>query len=337
MPGAEDRSLRGFRRLAAGAAGATILLILVGGVVRVSDSGLGCGPAGSGTEGWPLCGGRVVPFLDTHAIVEYSHRALAAVVTVLIAALALMALRRLRSHTWLVRGSLAAGGLVLFQAGLGGLTVEKNLHDVLVAAHLGIAMLLLGLLLALVRAAAPEAGDRPRARASRALRQLSIGTCVVALATIVSGGYMAGTQRYGTAEYQLGDGAHLACGKEFPSCNGSFMPFGDARLVDIHLAHRTFMYLTVVAVLALLVLARRRRVLTPGALIAGGALVAQVAVGAMNVWLGEHELLIVLHLALATLLWSALVWNLLSLVRVPAGRRAPAPRRSAPESSVATA
>ena len=54
---------------------------------------------------------------------------------------------------------------------------------------------------------------------------------------------MAGTQKYGRADYQLGDGAHHACGKEFPTCNGGFMPFGEARLVDIHLTHRFFMYL----------------------------------------------------------------------------------------------
>ena len=30
-------------------------------------------------------------------------------------------------------------------------------------------------------------------------------------------------------DYQLGDGADHACGKEFPTCNGSFMPFGEAR------------------------------------------------------------------------------------------------------------
>ena len=47
-----------FRRLAYLTAALTFALIIVGGVVRISDSGLGCGPAGSGTEGWPLCGGR---------------------------------------------------------------------------------------------------------------------------------------------------------------------------------------------------------------------------------------------------------------------------------------
>ena len=52
-----------------------------------------------------------------------------------------------------------------------------------------------------------------------------------------------GTQNYGRPDYQLGDGAHHACGKEFPTCNGDFMPFGQSRLVDIHLTHRAFMYL----------------------------------------------------------------------------------------------
>ena len=52
----------------------TFLLIVVGGIVRISDSGLGCGAGGSGTKGWPLCGGRVIPLVDENMIVEYSHR-----------------------------------------------------------------------------------------------------------------------------------------------------------------------------------------------------------------------------------------------------------------------
>ena len=96
------------------------LLIVVGGIVRVSDSGLGCGAGGSGTQGWPLCGGRVVPLIDTEMIVEYSHRILAATVTVMVAALALIAWRRHRSDKVLVRTSLAALALILVQASLGG-------------------------------------------------------------------------------------------------------------------------------------------------------------------------------------------------------------------------
>ena len=89
--------LRRFRRLADLTAITTFLLIIVGGVVRVSESGLGCGPGGSGTEGWPLCGGEVIPLVgDVNRIIEFSHRVLAAIVVALIALLAWRAYKGLR-------------------------------------------------------------------------------------------------------------------------------------------------------------------------------------------------------------------------------------------------
>jgi len=131
---------------------------------------------------------------------------------------------------------------------------------------------------------------------------------------------MAGTQNYGRVDYQLGDGAHHACGKEFPTCNGDFLPFGSTRLVDIHLTHRVFVYLTTLFVIALIVTALRRRP-SPGvvrnAWIAAGILAAQLLVGALNVWLDEYEALIVLHLALGTLLWGTLAGLAFQLFRIP--------------------
>ncbi len=132
---------------------------------------------------------------------------------------------------------------------------------------------------------------------------------------------MAGTQNYGRADYQLGDGAHHACGKEFPTCNGEFMPFGKARLVDIHLTHRAFMYLAVLLVTSLVVVALRRGVLTRYAWGLLGLLALQVLVGALNVWLDEYELMILLHLALGTLLWATTLG--LALQLAPAHERAP--------------
>src|SRR5919204_599397 len=80
----------------------------------------------------------------------------ALIVLGVIAALAFVAFRRLRDHHWLTRGTVVAAVLVLAQAALGGLTVEHGLHSALVAAHLGLAMLLLGLLIALHRIARPD-------------------------------------------------------------------------------------------------------------------------------------------------------------------------------------
>ena len=199
--------------------------------------------------------------MNLNSIIEYTHRALAGVVGIMMIALAVLAWRRYRSNTGLVRATIASAVLVIAQGLLGAATVEKDLDEGLVAAHLGLAMALLALLLIVVRASRPRAaGLGPRRQGSGAgLRPLALVASFFVLCTIVAGGYMAGTQNYGRADYQVGDGAHHACGKEFPSCNGDFMPFGQARLVDIHLTHRAFMYIATMLVIALVVLALRRR------------------------------------------------------------------------------
>jgi heme A synthase len=317
QPAASDSTpSAGFRKLVYLAIGLTFSLVIVGGIVRISDSGLGCGPGGSGTEGWPLCGGRVIPLVDANMIVEYSHRILAAALAATIALLALQAWRRYRERRDLVRVSLAALGLVLFQAALGGLTVEKGLEDELVAAHLGVAMLQLAVLMVLARIARPS-GEKARSasRVGSGTRMLAVGASVAVLATIVAGGYMSANQLHGTGEPN--PAVHTACGQDFPGCSGEFMPFGRSRELDIHLTHRAFMYLASALVLALFVAAFRRR-RRMGAADDGGlfratavttaVLAVQVLLGALNVWLGEHAGLVVAHLTVGTVLWASLVY-----------------------------
>jgi heme a synthase len=323
----------GYRRLVLWTGVATFALILVGGVVRVSDSGLGCGPEGSGFNGWPFCNGDVVPGVDLNSIIEYTHRALAGVVGVMILVLAVQGWRRYRAHRPLVWAATAALALVIAQGALGGATVEEGLDERLVAAHLGLAMLLLGALLYAWRAASRQSPVASRQETGPGFRPLAVAATVAILATVVAGGYMAGTQNYGRSDYRLGDGAHHACGKEFPTCNGDFMPFGEARLVDIHLTHRALMYIATLLVVALVALALRRRP-SPGvvhsARLMGALLLLQLVVGALNVWLDEYEALIVLHLALGTLLWASALGLTLQLYRVPAPAPAPARAEAVP-------
>lgn len=306
-----------YRRLVSATIVATFILILIGGIVRVSDSGLGCGPAGSGTHGWPLCEGGVIPANSAESMIEYSHRITAAIVSILILAVAWTAIRHLRDRPWIVRGSIAAGILVLAQAALGGVTVEEGLHEVPVAAHLGLAMLLLGLLLLLRRSASEP--EPVAAAGTRGLRILSVGAALLILATIVAGGLVAGTEGEGTANEPIA-GAHTACGTQFPSCGDSFMPFGRARLIDIQLAHRLFMYLTAIAVLALVIVSVRQRVKTRSFVLLGGLLACQILLGALNVWVGKHAGLILGHLALGTIVWGTAVYGYSTLMAIPAAR-----------------
>jgi heme A synthase len=340
VAGGGGAGLRRFRRLADLTALVTFLLIIVGGVVRVSDSGLGCGQGGSGTKGWPLCGGDVIPLVgDENTLIEFSHRLLAAIVVALIALLCWRAYRDLRGRNgWALRGSVAAGGLVLIQAGLGGLTVEHSLKEELVAAHLGTAMVLLGLLLWLsfkARSAAAAETDEPVRQPVRGLKPYAATAGVLLLCAIVAGGYMAGTEEEGVNEVGPNiAGAHLACGHQFPTCgDGKFLPFGNNRLTDIHLTHRVFVYAATIAIGALLAVAFARGSRDRLLLIAALLLLGQLLLGALNVWLGEHAPLIVAHLTVATLLWATVVSIAYRVAWLPS----PVPSRGRPPRAEASA
>ena len=337
--GDADAALSRFRRLVTLTLVATFALIVIGGIVRVSDSGLGCGPAGSGTHGWPLCEGGVLPADSAESAIEFSHRVAAGVLAVLIALLVWRALRQLRSHRWIVRGSIAAAALVLLQAGLGGLTVEQGLEDELVAAHLGLAMLLVGLLL-LLRRASEEGAGAPAPEAARGLRTATAVAAVLVLATIVAGGYVAGTEREGTAGEPAAGQAHVACGTgysadSFPACNGELPGFGQSRLADIQLVHRGLMYLAAIAVLVMAGLALARGTGSRAFGVAALILVAQIALGILNVWAGKHAGLILGHLALGTALWSTVVYAGATLHTVAAPAGEPLGRREVREAVTA--
>src|SRR5947208_9238597 len=140
------RPHRRLRQLAVATAGATVLLIAVGALVRATGSGEGC-------PGWPRCFGRWVPPFTYHpgvsrtnALIEYSHRFTASLVFILVASLAMVAWWRYRRVRRVMVPATGALAVWLFQAALGGLVVKFGLTPALVTAHLAVANLLLGLL-----------------------------------------------------------------------------------------------------------------------------------------------------------------------------------------------
>src|SRR5713226_5849982 len=150
-----------FRRLALVTAIFAYLQIALGGLVRVSGSDLGCPDC-------PLCHGRAYPPADPHAIIEYSHRAVGSATGILIIATVVLAWVVFRTRrpvvAWVATASLIG---VLGEGILGGVVVAHELSPWLVVVHLGLAMIILGFLVAAAIMSLPPSPGVPDARMRR--------------------------------------------------------------------------------------------------------------------------------------------------------------------------
>ena len=275
-----------FQRLSFAVVVAIFALVVLGGVVRVTESGLGC-------PDWPLCHGRVIPPADTQTLIEYSHRLGASIVGVLVLAMAVVAWVRYRNRLWIVAPSTLSLVLVVIQGALGGVTVLTELEGSIVMAHLALAEVLL-FTTTLVFLAAWRGLTFSR-KGLGVLPMLAAVTALGVFALLLTG------------SYTTTSGASGAC-NEWPLCQGQI--FMSNRLSAIHMIHRYVALLVGLLVLATVVVAWRKRSLRPDmarmGLVAGGVFLTQVFVGAIAVWWNLPAEIRALHLALATSFWIAL-------------------------------
>jgi heme A synthase len=294
-----------FRLLAISAAFTAWALVALGGVVRVTESGLGC-------PHWPLCTSRAVPLDERASVIEYSHRAVVALVSVLAVAVAAWAWRSYRERTDILWPALVAVILVPFQALLGAVVVWLELPGWVVAFHFVVGLLFLAAIV-LAAAAASQRGERT---ATTGFARLVGASVLVGLALVSVGAAVVATS------------ADHACGTQWPACNGGFATGGGH--AGLQVAHRMLAYTVAALALALLVLALRGK----GPRLAGSlpllAVLVQTGFGIAIVLVGgegrTHEILAGLHAGGAGVVWAALV-ALAALARPAerqAGGRAPA-------------
>jgi cytochrome c oxidase assembly protein subunit 15 len=270
---------------------ATFVLVSIGGLVRATKSGLGCG------TDWPDCSGKVIPVFNDYTVaVEYSHRLAAAVVTVLIAALALTAVRRHRDQPKIMWSAVGAFFLVLFQAGLGAVVVMLELHADTVVMHLGTAMTLLALLVHLTVRVTSQEG-----RALDTDRNVSRSAFFAAASVLVLllvGSYLSGTG--GTGGF-----------RDWPLMDGRLVPDLDSKAQAVHFIHRALAAIVSVIVFVVGLRVMKRKPEFPAAArlahTAVGLFAVEVMIGAANVWTGLNAAFVTLHLALGAAIWATLV------------------------------
>ena len=284
-----SRPERWFQGLCLASVISVFALVVLGGVVRVTESGLGC-------PDWPLCYGKVIPPLRADAIIEYSHRLVAsALVGPLVFATCVVAWAVHRRDKGIAWGTTLAVVLVIVQAILGGITVLTELHGSLVAAHLAMAEALLACMIVLFIASR---------RNSTAQTVGGTGHYLPVVAAAGLGVYVL----IMSGSFVTVSGSTAAC-TQWPTCNGNLVPETVPQF--IHMLHRVAAVLIGALLLYALHLGFRQehgpKELRYLSIIAAAVFAAQVLAGAFTVWARFPVELRALHLALATLLWAAVV------------------------------
>lgn len=271
------------RALTASAIVGVFLLMVLGGLVSATGSGLGCG------DEWPRCNSRWIPSFDSPEVFwEWLHRLVAAITGLLVLGAGLVAWRR--------SPALAAGALVLLavQVVLGAITVRLELPPAVSTAHLAVGTALFAVLIALFVVQSPSASPTPAAAGGPPLPLGLLGAAALAtFLQMVLGAYVRHI------------GAGLACPHPIVCWPSEYLS------VTVHFLHR-LMALVVLGLVHAAAVRLRRLAGEPGlrraGLLALVLVVVQIGLGILSVQTLLQPHVTTTHLAVALLLLGTLVY-----------------------------
>jgi heme A synthase len=300
----------GVHKFAAATAIATFCLLVAGGLVSVTESGLAC-------PDWPLCEGKFIPEMRDGKQFEHTHRLVASFVGAMTFGLCALLFKHRRHDPLLKRLGVVAAVLVTVQALLGALTVKMKLPWWVSSAHLATAMAFFALVVSLAFLTRQRVAPPP-AEAPRLVRPIAL-VAGLTYAQIVLGAVMRHTR------------SGLVCGLEFPWCLGALWPAGGHAGVQIHMAHRALGILAGLAILALAVAIFRQdrggggaRWLRRLAGVTSAGVLGQITLGFLTVTTSRDLTVMTLHSSLGAALLACLVAMIWVARPAPAARPAEA-------------
>lgn len=270
----------------------TILLILMGSIVRVTGHGLGC-------PDWPLCYGQPVPPFIVGAWFEFTHRLIGAIASAQILALGWIAWRRYGHVSWLRVPGLAVVALLALQIPLGGIHVLLEIPPVTGLIHTAFALAIVGLVALMFAILYPGSVALRRAAGPLARTPRFVTWATITLAftylLLLTGSLVTRT------------GASLAC-PAFPWCGVSGVSWH--ALIWIQMIHRYAAFIVAFLIIGLFVQIVQQAE-TPSWRRFGNVLlvtlVVQFALGISNVLLRLPMWSRALHLTVAATLWVLIV------------------------------
>ncbi len=281
----------------------TILLIMVGAIVRVTGNGLGC-------PDWPLCHGQAIPPFYLSAWVEFIHRLFGGAVVLQIAALIALTWRSHKQDRWMYRTAQVMTVILTIQVVLGGIHVIYELPRWTGWIHTGVAMLVAALVavwVALTQKGLLEMGQRTAAalQSTRLLPWVGV-TAAATYVLLLTGSLVTRT------------GASLIC-PSFPACGLPFVPDNLQIIVLIQMTHRISAFIVAFTISfllwKLLKAGQRDSGLQKFGLALAGLIALQFSLGMINVWFAIPMWSRVLHLGTGATIWVTMVLLWVTLKR----------------------
>jgi cytochrome c oxidase assembly protein subunit 15 len=274
-------------------ASATFLLLIAGGLVTSTGSGLS-------VPDWPLSFGQVFPRMAGGVLFEHGHRMVATVVGLLTLVLAVWTARAepraaVRRLGWLLLG------VVILQGVLGGTTVLLRLPSAVSVAHAALAQVFFALtvlMFAVTSPAFPEQGAAGPDSGTPSARTLSLALVIAVYVQILVGAVVR----------HIGAGLAIP---DFPLSYGRIVPAFTSSLITWQYAHRVLAVLVaaLLAWTAVAVLARfpGRSVLVRPAAALLVLVVLQILLGGVTIWSRRGVLPTTAHVATGALLFITAV------------------------------
>ncbi|NEW08467.1 heme A synthase [Paenibacillus sp. SYP-B3998] len=192
-------------RLANLSAFGMFLILAMGALVTKADAGRGCG------DEWPLCNGKFVPAHTISSFIEYSHRLVVGIVTIILIATFFLVFRyvKRKDAKWFVTGTVV---MTLIQAAMGALAVVWPQSSLVLALHFGLSLLAFAFALLLAITFTPWGQYQHSDRQIRTgFKVLVWGTAVYSYVVVYLGAFVRHTVSSGGCS-------------GWPLCNGEVIP-----------------------------------------------------------------------------------------------------------------
>jgi cytochrome c oxidase assembly protein subunit 15 len=275
------------RRLAWATLVANILLVVTGGAVRLTGSGLGC-------PTWPRCtDSSFTPHgtIGPHQLVEFGNRSLTFVLVAVAVATFVIARRDARrlGRPDLLRLSVVLALAIPAQAVLGGVTVLTDLNPWVVSLHLVLSLAIISVSVLLLH----RLDGTPGPRATGLAPALAWTTYAVTWLVLYAGTVVTGSG---------------------PHAGDASSPRNGLDPLQVSQLHADLVFLLVGLTVGLGFLLRSTGRDTRPVLVLGAVEVMQATVGFVQYFAGLPVAVVMLHMLGAALVMSAAAWVLVSVV-----------------------